>query len=301
MLQSIGLAVAAPSIILARPKAKRYPIAFSTLGCPKWDWLTILSRASEWGYAAVELRGIHGEMDLTKRPEFAAGRMKQTLKDLEALNLRIANLGASARMHEAEPAQRAAQLDEARRFIDLAQRLKAPFVRVFPDRIVAGQPKQASVDRIIAGLQELGRHARGSGVKVVLETHGDIADSPTILQIMKGVAMPEVGLLWDTHHTFVTGKESPAETFRQLGSYIRHVHLKDSIPGDKEVRYVLVGTGKVPVRETVGILAKGRYAGYYSYEWEKGWHPELEEPEVAFPHFAKVMGGYLAEAGVRPS
>ena len=274
MLQSIGSVVAAPSLILAQPKAKRYPLAFSTLGCPKWEWKTILSRASEWGYAAIELRGIQGEMDLTRRPEFADDRLKQSLKDLEALNLRIVNLGASARMHEAGAAQRAAQLDEARRFIDLAQRLKAPFVRVFPDRIVADQPKQASIDRIIAGLQELGKHARGSRVKVILETHGDVADSPTLLQIMKGVAMPEVGLLWDAHHTFVAGKESPADTFRQLGRYIRHVHLKDSIPGEKAVRYVLVGSGKVPVRETVGVLAKGRYAGYYSYEWEKGWHPE---------------------------
>ena len=34
--------------------------------------------------------------------------------------------------------------------------------------------------------------------------------------------------------------------------------------------------------------------GYYGFEWEKGWHPEIEEPEVAFPHFVETIGAYLS-------
>ena len=69
--------------------------------------------------------------------------------------------------------------------------------------------------------------------------------------------------------------------------------------GKPERRYVLTGTGTVPVRETVNVLARGGYRGYYCLEWEKRWHPELEEPEIAFPHYAKVMREYLAAANVR--
>jgi hypothetical protein len=65
------------------------------------------------------------------------------------------------------------------------------------------------------------------------------------------------------------------------------------------VRYVLTGEGTVPVRETVRVLAAGGYKGYYCFEWEKKWHPEIEPPEVAFPHYARVMSAYLAEAGVK--
>jgi sugar phosphate isomerase/epimerase len=299
-MKAIGGLAAAPAIISAMPKAKRYPIAFSTLGCPKWEWKTILSRASEWGYSAIELRGLQGEMDLTKRPEFAGDRLNASLKDLAALNLRISDLGSSANMHEIDPAKRTAQLDEARRFIDLARSLKAPYVRVFGDKIVEGQPKQASLDRIIAGLKELGGHAKGSGVQVIMETHGDFPDSPTVLQIMKGVGMPEVGVLWDAHHTFVAGKEKPADTYKALAPHIRHTHLKDSTQSGADIHYVLTGNGTVPVREIVGVLAQNKYRGYYCYEWEKAWHPEIDEPEVAFPHYAKVVGLYLKEAGVIP-
>ena len=58
-------------------------------------------------------------------------------------------------------------------------------------------------------------------------------------------------------------------------------------------------TGAVPVKEQVKVLGAGGYKGFYCFEWEKKWHPEIEEPEVAFPHYAKVMAGYLAEAGVK--
>ena len=55
------------------------------------------------------------------------------------------------------------------------------------------------------------------------------------------------------------------------------------------------------MQEQVRVLAGHGYSGYYCFEWEKKWHPEIEEPEVAFPHYARVMTGYLQAAGVKPS
>jgi sugar phosphate isomerase/epimerase len=294
-------AAAAPAVLLRRQRTTRYPISFSTLGCPKWPWNRILEQASQMGYAAIELRGIEAQMDLTARPEFAGTRLAQSRKDLEAAGLRISDLGASARMHEADPAVRAAQLDEGRRFIDLAHRLDVPYVRVFGDKVPAGEPKPSALARVADGLRLLGEHAKGSGVSVIIESHGDFTDSPTLLAILKAAAMPNVALLWDAHHTFVAGKEDPATTFKTLGAYVRHTHLKDSRPEGSDVRYVLTGTGTVPVRDTVNVLARNGYRGYYSFEWEKTWHPEIEEPEVAFPHYAEVMRRYLADAGVVPT
>jgi sugar phosphate isomerase/epimerase len=271
----------------------RVPLAFSTLGCPKWPWTTVLEQASKLGYSGIELRGIQMEMDLPKLPEFSGTRLSQTLKDLEALDLKVTDLGASARMHEADPARRASQLDEGRRFVDLAHQMKVPYVRVFGDQIPDGESKDAVVTRVIDGLRTLGEHARGSGVAVIIESHGDFTDSPTLLRLLKGVGMDTVALLWDAHHTFVAGKEPPAKTFDTMKAYIRHTHLKDSRPEGNGVRYVLTGQGTVPVRETVNILSKGGYKGFYCFEWEKGWHPEIEEPEVAFPQFVERMREYL--------
>ncbi len=279
----------------------KLPLAFSTLGCPKWPWSRILEQASELGYSGIELRGIEAEMDLTKRAEFIGSQLGQSLKDLDALNLKITDLGASAKMHESDKTVRAAQMDEGRRFIDLAHKLRAPYVRVFGDSIPAGEAKRDVVARVIDGLRTLGEHGRGSGVTVIIESHGDFPDSPTLLEILDGAAMDNVALLWDAHHTFVDGKEAPAKTFAALKKYIRHTHLKDSKPEGpaakeakeaKDVRYVLTGAGNVPVQETVNVLFRGGYKGYYCFEWEKRWHPEIEEPEVAFPQFAATLRKY---------
>lgn len=283
---------------LWRKPARRLPLCFSTLGCPGWEWKTILKRASESGYQALELRGIRGEMDLTKLPLFNANQLKQSLSDLQALNLKIINLGASCKLHEPDVVKRQPHLDEARRFIELAQRLQCPYVRVFPDKFVEGEKASVTTQRIIDGLQELGEFAKSSGVTVILESHGDFTRSSDLLALMKGAEMPSVALLWDAHHTVVAGQEDPGFTFQKLSRYIRHVHLKDSRPEGQEVRYVLTGKGTVPVRQTVKVLVEGGYRGYYSFEWEKAWHPEIEEPEVAIPHFARVMREYLTEAGL---
>jgi sugar phosphate isomerase/epimerase len=290
---ALATLAAAPAILRAQPRKDRLPISFSTLGCPKWPWKRVLEQASQMGYAAIEVRGIEMKMDLPTLPEFSGSGLTQSIKDLDALGLKISDLGASARMHEGDPKVRQAQMDEGRRFIDLAQKLKTPYVRVFGDKVPPGEQKRDVMARVIDGLRTLGEHAKGSGVTVLLETHGDYTDSPTVVELMKGAAMETVALVWDAHHTFVAGKEQPATTFAALKPWVRHTHLKDSKPDGKDVRYVLTGSGTVPVREQVRLLKASGYKGYYGFEWEKGWHPEIEEPEVAFPQFVETIRGYL--------
>lgn len=307
-LKTLTASVVSPAIIRssiwAANSAPKLPIAFSTLGCPKWDWKTILKNAAEWGFSAIEMRGLQDQMDLPKSPQFMGENIKTSQRDLKALGLKISDLGASARMHEPDAKKRAEQMDEAKRFIDLAHSMDIAYVRVFPDKLVPGEERRMTVERIIEGMLELGKYARGSGVAVILESHGDFTDSPTLLQILKGAQMTSTGLLWDAHHTCVFGKEKPAATFKLLGKFVRHTHLKDSrapMAGEKDRRYVLTGTGEVPVKETVQTLKAAGYKGYYCLEWEKRWHPEIEEPEIAFPHYAQTIREYLTETAAKPS
>jgi sugar phosphate isomerase/epimerase len=300
-LSTLGAGFAAPAILRAQSRSKRYPIAFSTLGCPAWSWKAILENADRLGYAGIELRGIAGEMDLPRVPELQGTRLAETKKDLLALGIVVSDLGASSRMHEKDPATRASQLDEGRRFIDLAHAMGVAYVRVFGDKIPEGEPKEEVMKRVVDGFQQLATYAKPAGVTVLIESHGDFTHSGDLENILTRVDSPQFALLWDAHHSFVAGKEQPAETYERIGKWSRHTHLKDSKPDGAERRYVLIGLGDVPVREQVKVLASHGYKGFYCFEWEKKWHPEIEEPEVAFPQYAKVVGGYLAEAGVKPS
>jgi sugar phosphate isomerase/epimerase len=50
---------------------------------------------------------------------------------------------------------------------------------------------------------------------------------------------------------------------------------------------VLTGEGKLPLREIVEELQELGYGGFLSFEWERKWRPQLAEPEIAIPQFAR--------------
>jgi sugar phosphate isomerase/epimerase len=298
-LQHVAMMVAALPAAL-HSAGGRVPIGFSTLGCPSWDWLKILDFAQQNGFAAVELRGLQGTMDLPSRPEFGAPRLEQSKKEIADRGLQISCVSSSVNLHSAGQ-EHEQQLADARRFIDLASLLAAPYVRVFGNKLIG--PRAPALEHIAASLRKLGDYAGPKNVTVLLESHGDLTDAATLGEILEKAGSLHVGLLWDAHNTYVDGKEDPAVTVSQLGRYIRHTHLKDSRMEGAEDHYVLTGRGGVPVKRQVELLVEAGYAGYYSFEWEKAWHPEIEEPEVAIADFARVVKHYLqaATAKQKPS
>ncbi len=290
-------AMAALGAQFAHAAPVRLPLAFSTLGCPKWSWLQILDFAEQHGFSAVELRGMLGELNLPARPEFAADKIPQARRDVASRGLKIACVSSSSAMHDADAAKRAEQLADARKFIDLAAALEAPYVRIFGNDIKG--PRDEVIARVSAGMHELGEYARPRNVTVIIESHGDFTDSPTLKEILTRAESDHVGLLWDAHHTFATSHEEPEFTVSQLGKWIRHTHLKDSVPEGpegKDRRYVLTGKGDVPIERQIRALVAMGYQGVYCFEWEKVWHPELLEPEIAIADYAKVAGDYLRKA-----
>ena len=68
----------------SRPPGSRLPLCFSTLGCPAWPWSRIVGEADRLGFAAIELRGLMGEMDLTRRAELTGSGLAASRRDLAA-------------------------------------------------------------------------------------------------------------------------------------------------------------------------------------------------------------------------
>ncbi|MEO6870228.1 MAG: sugar phosphate isomerase/epimerase family protein [Ginsengibacter sp.] len=265
-------------------------LSFSTLGCPDWSFESILDFAVNNGYNGIEIRGIKRELDLLKCPEFSSKEMIQaTRKKVEDKNIKIVDLGSYAQMHHPKGAERDKNIDEAKRFIDLAQQLHCPYVRVFPNIFPKGPARDVITQNIVTSLQELGNYAKGSGVKVLMETHGELVLSEDIERIMQSVNDPDVGLVWDIVNMWSVTKEPPAQVYGRLKKYIHHTHIKDLVINNGKEEYVLLGKGNTPIFGAIDLLAKDRYKGYFSFEWEKLWHPEIAAPEVALADYPKVM------------
>ena len=277
---------------------KQVPIAFSTLGCPDWEFGKILDFAAQNGFAAVELRGLQGNLDLPSHPAFAAQHLEETKRAIASHNLRIACVSSSTEAGEENPEKRAKGFADARRFIDLASSLGAPYIRVFGKSSDSGHPSMPSVDlkkQVASGLHELGEYAGPRNVTVLIESHDDFTSSAVLQEVLGRADSAHVGLLWDAFHTFASSNEAPEVTLAALRPWIRHTHLKDAVGAGPDRKYVLTGRGNIPVRHQIEVLHASGYPGFYCFEWEKVWHPELEDPEIAIPDYARVVKGYFAD------
>ena len=262
-------------------------ISFSTLACPDWDLPKVLAAAANYGYHGVELRGISRELDLWKLPEFSPAALADTRRLFESHGLVVPVLGSSAGFHSDNSFERQRNEESVLRMAEVAIGLGSPAIRVFGDQIELGNARGQTAGWIADSLGRLADGLSSSGVQVWLESHGSFVTSRDLLDIFVHLDNPAIGIVWDPANAFAESGELPT-IHRQLSFRVRHVHLKDMIRTALGIaKYVLTGEGAIPFAAIIAELAGIEFGGFVSFEWEKHWHPELADPEVALPHFMK--------------
>lgn len=260
-------------------------IAFSTLGCPKWTWQRILTEAQRMGYNGIELRFIEDRRDLLQTPELQKEALPTTKQQLKDAHLEISCVGSSVQLVLDDDAM----IEVGKRHIDLAADIGAPFMRVFGGHI-KDRAREEALKIAVRNFRALADHAAGRRVRVIVETHDDFSNSESVADLMKRTNHPNTGVLWDIHHPYRLHGETPAQAFATIGPHVHYVHVKDSKDlGDGKYRYVAIGEGDVPIAQCLNLLKTAGYDGWISFEWEKTWHPEIEEPQVVFPHFIQKI------------
>jgi len=271
-------------------------LAFSTLGCPDWELREIVAAARNWGYDGVELRAVGGSLDLLDRVEFSPAQLATTRAYFEDAGIEICCVDTSCAFHSADQNERANQVKIALGHADLAARLGASLIRVFPDRIQAGAEREETRDWIVTSLRDVAERLP-DGVNVALETHGDFARAEYAAEIVTLANHPQVKLIWDVANSVAAGDDIQ-HAARVVQPYLAHVHLRDARPvaGSEYWLPVLAGVGRVSFAEAVAALGELNYDGFVSFEWEKYWHPEIEAPGVALPDFIDAIRKLVGES-----
>ena len=264
-------------------------LAFSTLGCPEWELDQIAATARQLGYDGVELRAVGGSLNLLDRPEFTREKVKDARRLFAGSDLEICCVDTSCAFHSPSRAERCAQVELALMHGELAAELGAQSIRVFPDKIQEGATRDETRDYICESLREVAERMPDE-VCLALETHGDFARTEETVEIVELVNHPQVKLIWDVANSVAAG-DSIARAGQTVRQFLSHIHLRDARPVATSEHWlpVLAGAGEVSFAETLAVIDELNYDGYVSFEWEKYWHPEIEEPEVALPDFIKAI------------
>lgn len=262
---------------------------FSSIGCPNHDVAGLVDLARSNGYEGVEIRFLRGTVDLASLPEFSPDGIGETRRRFEDAGIEVVGINTGVRMVSLDPAMREQQMRAARANLDIALGLGARYLRVFGGPIPADQDRERTLDAIAEGLGRVAELTAAAGVQSLIETHDSFCRADSILDLYRRGASDRLGVLWDTLHSYRQG-ESGEESWAKLGDRVKLVHVKDATVATAETfDFALVGEGIVPVAGFIDLLEREGYDGFVNFEWEKGWHPEIAEPEIAIPHFARFI------------
>lgn len=267
-------------------------ISFSTVGCPNSSWTDIYTMAKDLAFEGIEIRGLGDDIFAVNAGPFTEEALPATIKKLGELKLSIACLSSGACLKNKNNYEQVVY--EISSYVALADKLNAPYVRILAD---SDPMPTGEVDDgyIVNVLKTLAEKFKASPVTLLVETNGVYADTERLKALLEAVGSEKVAALWDMHHPYRYFNESPQKTIDNIGEYIKHVHIKDSVMESGRASYRMMGEGDLPLSEMLSILKSISYRGYISLEWVKRWSGELSDAGIVFPHFASYMQPYTVK------
>ena len=171
--------------------------------------------------------------------------------------------------------------DEFAKCIDLCITLHTPYIRI--------KASSNNEENIYAFVNKALPVAEKNNIIILVETVGIYADTSKLIDLLNSFASDNLAALWDMHYPYREHGESPETTVKNLGAYIKHVHMKDS---DGENSYNLVGEGSLPIASIMNALRSINFDGFISIEWDPSWDNEISDLDIIFPHFISYMSRY---------
>jgi len=208
-----------------------------------WDLDALIRRCREVGLSAVEFRTTHKH---GVEPSLSKEQRKEVRKKLEDSGLSAWSLGSVCEYHSPDPVVLARNMEDSRRFVELAADIGAKGVKVRPN----GLPKEVSEDKTLEqigkSLHAVGEMAAAAGVEIWCEMHGSGTAEPSRMRRIMDVAdHPKVGVTWNSNGVDVKNG-SVKESFELMKGKIYCVHINDLVGG-------------YPYRELFSLLNQAGY------------------------------------------
>ena len=259
-------------------------LSFSTRGWYGLSWGEFTELASDNRFGGIEVYDLARFPLLTgKGAPFHEYNAAATARELADLGLCIPCFDTRTDLGRRQEPVR--QLKELFR---LASMLRSPFVSacVYTD----------DEDAVRENLRELLPEAEKQKITLLIATKGIYADTARLRRLLDGFASDSAAVLWDLLRPFQERGETPADTIRNLGAYVKHVHVRD-YREDGELE--LTGEGILPLSEMMRALSSVDYDGFLSFEWNPSWGSEGDflDCSVLFPYYVNYMNRFRETRG----
>ena len=260
-------------------------LSFSINGWQGYSWEDFVRAAQDMRLSGIELHNIFSAGLTAPGGPFHRYNTSATVRRMFELGLSIPCLDSVCNI--IDPAKQDENIAEIKACIRAAHDLSIPYVRIH----ATGDAEDA-MQTTIACLEQLLPIAQADGVTLLLETVGVYADTGKLRDILNHFASDYLAALWDFDHPYRQCGEEPEKTIQNLGAYVRHVHIKDSVVRDGKTEYCLLGEGTLPIADMMLALSSCNYDGFISLEWDPCWMLDLTDMDVIFSHFVNYMSRF---------
>ncbi len=262
-------------------------LSFSTKGWHNSSFQEFCDIAKDLKFKGIELHNIHNELFTAKDGAFYDYTAAATVRKLYEQKLCIPCIDTI--YSPTVPEENAQSIEEINACIEIADNLHIPYVRL-KARGDAGTEKQTEI--MVETIKSVLPAATQKGIVLLVETSGIYADTAVLCDLLDRFACDNLAALWDMYSPFFLKNEQPETTIKNLGAYIKHVHIKDAVKTDGNIEFCLIGEGEMPIGDMMLGLRSVNYDGFISLEWDPKWCEELDDMDIIFAQFVNYMKQY---------
>jgi hydroxypyruvate isomerase len=217
-----------------------------------WDLPTLISNCEKTGLLGVELRTQHAHKVETN---LSSAQRTEVKKRFAGSPVECIGYGANFEYHSPDPAQLRTNIEQTKEYIILCKDIGATGIKVKPNDLPAGVPKEKTIAQIGTSLNEVGRFARDYGQLVRVEVHGNLTQElPNMKAIFDYVTEPNVKMCWNCNDQDLLppGLEG---NFNMVKKWFGDtVHVRE------------LNVGDYPYQQLFDLFAKIRYKGWILLE-----------------------------------
>ena len=234
------------------------------LAAKSMNYMDLIGKIADWGLDGLDCTVYWFPDNST---EYLATLRKTAYRN----GVQIYNAGVRVRLSQPTAELQQAQVEDIKKWIDVADRIGASQIRVFGGPIPKGASEEQAVAWAVEVLKRGADYAGSKGIIIAVEDDAGltITAEPTI-EIVKRTASPWVGINADSGNLKFDGYAK----FESLLPYATSVHLK-TLVANKDGKYE-----KADWDRLLGMIAKSGYKGYVGLEYE-GDNAEADVPRFA--------------------
>ena len=216
-----------------------------------WALPTLIANCEASRVLGVELRTQHKH---GVESHLNAKQRREVKKRFENSAVTLVGLGTNFAFHHVEQARLRKDIEGAKQYIKLSHDVGGSGVKVKPNDLPRGVPREKTIEQIGKSLNELGRFGAEYGQEIRLEVHGSCSPLPVIKEIMDMAEHPNVGVCWNCNSQDLQGQ----------GLEYNFNLVKDRFGATVHIRELNIGS--YPYQELMNLLVGMDYDGWILLE-----------------------------------